>query len=91
MLKITDQNNYFNKARQLHEEGKLQLALHIIDVVIKGADERSEVFLEACKLKVKNLNKRAKDEMSFIAQNILNSSANQMKAKIKKLRKNPLE
>jgi len=86
LLIITDNSNYFNRARELFEEGKNQLALHILDVVIKGSNESSEILLDACKLKVKILKKRAEEEMSFIAKNILMSSANQMKGKIKELR-----
>ncbi|MFW9951389.1 MAG: alkyl sulfatase dimerization domain-containing protein [Candidatus Thorarchaeota archaeon] len=86
LLNITDKKYFFERARQLFEEGKLQLALHLLDVLIKGTNEKSEIFVEACKLKAKILNKRAKDEMSFIAQNILITNAKQLKDKIKELR-----
>ena len=90
LLKITDQGNYLNRARELFEKGNLQLALHILDVVIKGTDESSGTLIDAYKLKVKIKKKRAGEEMSFIAKNILMSSANQLKGKIKELRKNSL-
>ncbi|NVM18637.1 MAG: MBL fold metallo-hydrolase [Candidatus Lokiarchaeota archaeon] len=88
LLKITNQTNYFNRARELFEEGKFQLALHLLDVVIKGTNESSETLIDACKLKVKILKNKTGEEMSFIAKNILISSANQLKAKMKELRKN---
>ncbi len=88
LLIITDQKNYFNRARQLYEEGKFQLALHLLDVVIKGTNESSETLIQVYKLKVKILKNKAGEEMSFIAKNILISSVNQLKAKIKELRKN---
>ena len=87
ILKVSDQKDFFERARQLFEEGKLQLALHLLDILIKGSNEKSKIFVEACKLKVKILNKRAKGEMSFIAQNILLTSAKQLKDKIMELRK----
>jgi alkyl sulfatase BDS1-like metallo-beta-lactamase superfamily hydrolase len=86
LLKIANQYKIYDRAQVLFREGKLQLALHLLDVLIKGTDKQSEIFIEACKQKVKILNKRAKDEMSFIAQNILKTSAKQLKDKIKKLR-----
>jgi alkyl sulfatase BDS1-like metallo-beta-lactamase superfamily hydrolase len=86
LLKITDPKDFFDRARVLFEVGKFQLALHLLDVLIKGTNEISEIFLEACKLKVKILSKRAKDEMSFIAQNIFISSAKQLKDQIKELK-----
>ncbi len=86
-LKIADKSKYLNRARELFEEGKLQLALHVLDIIIKGTDEDSEILLEAYKLKVKILKQKAKEEISFIAKNIINTSANQLKVKIKELRK----
>ncbi|NVM46590.1 MAG: MBL fold metallo-hydrolase [Candidatus Lokiarchaeota archaeon] len=87
LLKITDQANFFNRAKQLYEEEKFQLALHLLDVLIKGSDENSADLVVAYKLKIKILKILAKEEMSFIAQNILITSANQLKDKLKELRK----
>ncbi len=87
-LKIADQSVYFDRTKELVEEGKLQLALHVLDVVIKGTEESSENLLNAYKLKVKILKRKARKETSFIAKNILNSGASPIKTKIKEFGKN---
>jgi alkyl sulfatase BDS1-like metallo-beta-lactamase superfamily hydrolase len=86
-LKIADKSKYLNRARELVEEGKLQLALHVLDIVIKGADKVSENLIDSLKLKVKILKHKAREEISFIASNIINTNINQIKVKIKELRK----
>jgi len=86
LLKINDNITYFNSAKQLFEKGNFQLALHLLDVVIKGSEKSSEVLLDVYKLKVKILKNQAKDEMSFIAKNILLTGANQLKDRIKELK-----
>ena len=74
--------------RNLFQEGKLQLALHILDVIIKGTDLNNVEFLiESLNLKIKILKKKAQDEPSFIAANILNNGALEIKGKIKELKK----
>lgn len=71
----------------LVEQLELQLALHVLDIVIKGTVNNTGILLDAYKLKVKILKRKAREETSFIAKNILNSSANQIKEKLKELRK----
>ena len=87
-LKIANETNYINHAKKIFEEGKIQLALHIIDVVIKGIESNNnELLLNAYSLKYKILKQKAKAEPSFIASNIINNGALQLKDKIKKLKK----
>lgn len=83
------EEKYFEHANKLFEEGKLQLALHMLDVIIKGTDPNNvEILLKSYELKQKILLKKAKEETSFIVKNILNNGANQIKAKIRNLKKN---
>ncbi|MFX1394992.1 MAG: alkyl sulfatase dimerization domain-containing protein [Promethearchaeota archaeon] len=90
-LKIANETNYINHAKKLFDEGKVQLALHMIDVVIKGIkSNNNDILLDAYNLKYKILKQKAKDEPSFIASNIINNGALQIKDKIKKLKKAPL-
>ena len=87
-LKINNANNYLSHAKKLFQEGKLQLALHILDVIIKGTDpNQTELLLESFNLKFKTLKLKAKDEPSFIAANILNNGALEIKRKIKELKR----
>jgi alkyl sulfatase BDS1-like metallo-beta-lactamase superfamily hydrolase len=88
-LKVASDKHYLDHVKKIFGEGKLQLALHIIDVVIKGIDSnKNEILLNAYNLKYKILKQKAKDEPSFIASNIINNGALQIKDKIRKLKKN---
>jgi len=60
----------------------------MLDVIIEGSNGISEILIDAYKLKVKIIKQKSKKGISFIAKNILNTVANQIKAKIKELRKN---
>lgn len=87
-LKLNGEDQYFNHAKKLFEGGKLQLALHILDVIIKGSNsDESNVFLDAYKLKYKILKRLAKQDTSFIAFNIINNGANEIKDLLNKLEK----
>ncbi len=87
-LKIANEGDFLERAKQLVEEGKIQLALHVLDVIIKANDSaKPEILLDAFKLKSKILKQLAKEEPSFIAMNIYNTSVLQLKTKIKELRK----
>ncbi len=87
-LKVANERKFIERAKQLVNEGKFQLALHVLDVVVKADDSTSsETLLDALRLKQKILKKKAKEEMSFIAMNILNTGALQIKTKIKELKK----
>ncbi len=89
-LNINSEVKYIDHAKLLFNEGKLQLALHILDVVIKGIKgtslDKIKLLLEAYKLKVKILKRKAESETSFIATNIINNGANTLKPKIKELK-----
>jgi len=87
-LKINSEENYLEHAKKLYSEGKKQLALHILDIVVKGTDEKNvETLIEVLKLKVKILKEKVKNETSFIAGNIINNAAHQIKERLKDLKK----
>ncbi|MBY9008967.1 MAG: MBL fold metallo-hydrolase [Candidatus Lokiarchaeota archaeon] len=87
-LKLNSESKYLEHANNLFIKGKLQLALHILDVIIKGIDEQNvEVLTDALKLKMKILKIKAKDESAFIANNILNNGVQQIKEQLQKLQK----
>ncbi len=88
-LRLNSEENYIEHAKKLFEEGKLQLALHILDIIIKGTDEmHNKILLEALNLKYKILKQKTNDETSFIAANIIDNAAYQIKEKIKDLKLN---
>ena len=89
LLKLNSAETYLEHAKKLFDEGKLQLALHILDIVINCEDEigSNELLLESFQLKSQIIKQKVKDESSFIAANIINAGAIQLKPKIKELRK----
>jgi alkyl sulfatase BDS1-like metallo-beta-lactamase superfamily hydrolase len=87
LLQISKPSEYFSHAKHLYSEGKHQLALHILDVLIKGEKlVEEELLLEALNLKRQILKEKAKQEPSFIVRNILNNGAKQIKARKKPLK-----
>lgn len=87
-LKINKPEKYLNHAKKLYESQEYQIALHILDVLIKGEDLlEEEELIEALKLKYEILNDKTKKEPSFIVRNILNNGAKQIKSKIKSHKK----
>ncbi len=88
-LKISSEEKYLEHAKKLYSEGKKQLALHVLDIIVKGTDEKNGgTLVEALELKAKILKEKAKNETSFIAGNIINNAAHQIKGKLKELKKN---
>ncbi|MHA2008550.1 MAG: alkyl sulfatase dimerization domain-containing protein [Promethearchaeota archaeon] len=88
-LKINSDDKYFNHANKLFSEGKLQLALHLLDIILKGSgNKQGKIYFDALSLKHKILKSKAKEETSFIATNIINNAATQIKEQISKLRSN---
>ncbi|NVM17966.1 MAG: MBL fold metallo-hydrolase [Candidatus Lokiarchaeota archaeon] len=86
LLKLNSETKYLEHANSLFSEGKLQLVLHILDIIIIGTDERNvEVLNEALKLKLIILKIKIKAEPAFIANNILDNGAHQIKARLKRL------
>ncbi|MFW9948894.1 MAG: alkyl sulfatase dimerization domain-containing protein [Candidatus Thorarchaeota archaeon] len=79
-LRLNSVKNYLDHAKNLNLEGRYQLSLHIIDVVINGLqDTTSDNLLKAYELKYDVLKKLAKKQTSFIAFNILNNGATSIK------------
>ena len=88
ILKVANEGNILERANNLVEEGKNQLALHILDIIIKANDSANpEILLNALRLKSKLIKQKAKEEPSFIAMNIYNTSVIQIKSQIKQLKK----
>ena len=88
LLKINSEAVYLDHAKNLYNQGNLQLSLHILDVIINGIENNiSDILLEALKLKYKILRLKSKEETSFIATNILDNAAYQIKVKIKQMEK----
>lgn len=90
-LKIADASQFLKQAKHNIEEGKLQLALHLLDVIIKGTDENDqkndELFLEVFSIKSKVLKMKSDQETSFIASNIVKNGATALQPKIRALKK----
>ena len=87
-LKINSEEKYLDHAKYLYEEGKKQLALHVLDVVIKGTDSSNrEILLEALRFKRTILKQMVNEEASFVTRNLIDSAAYQMKDKIRELRR----
>jgi len=87
-LKVADERKFIDQAKKNFDEGKLQLALHLLDVVIKGTDQNNdELLLNAYSLKSSVLKKKAEEQTSFIATNIMNNGATLLKPKIRGLKK----
>jgi alkyl sulfatase BDS1-like metallo-beta-lactamase superfamily hydrolase len=85
-LKLNSAESYLEHSRNLYEEGKLQLALHILDIVINGITNNKRLSYDALKLKFKILKKKSRKETSFIAVNIIDNAAIQIKKRFKELK-----
>ncbi len=75
---------YLSRAQELMKKGERQLALHLLDIVIKGdsqtqGTERDEAYA----LKIKILKEMARMEPSFIAKNIYISALQDMQKEAK--------
>lgn len=86
-LKLADVAKFLEQAKINIEQGTLQLALHLLDVIINGTDSEDALLLEALKLKSKVLKQKAEKETSFIARNIINNGVLALQPKIKELKK----
>ncbi|MFX0047118.1 MAG: alkyl sulfatase dimerization domain-containing protein [Candidatus Hermodarchaeota archaeon] len=83
-LKICDSENYYIRAKKLFEEGRMQLALHIIDVIINTTEKISpELLINAYKLKIQILKQIEETEPSFIASNIYLNEVHKLESKLK--------
>ncbi|MHA2088543.1 MAG: alkyl sulfatase dimerization domain-containing protein, partial [Promethearchaeota archaeon] len=73
LLKINTMEKYLEHAKELLNEGKKQLALHILDIIIKGSKEKNnKIIFKALDLKIEILEEKSQKETSFIAANIIN-------------------
>jgi alkyl sulfatase BDS1-like metallo-beta-lactamase superfamily hydrolase len=90
-LKINSPITYLNHAKELYEHREYQLALHILDIIIKGENSITNSYLiDALNLKSKILTEKAKKEPSFIVRNILNNGVKEIKTRVKSLKKEML-
>jgi hypothetical protein len=74
MLNITGPEKVTERVRQLQEEGNVQLALHLVDFIIRGAEDQAQ-RRKAMLLKADLLDIRAGEVRNFIAGNIMRTSA----------------
>ena len=85
-MKINSAESYFKQAESLVENNEPQLALHMLDIILNGRESiQDEIVLNSLRLKSKILKKKAKDEPSFIAANIINNAVKEIKLEIKRL------
>ena len=86
-LKINSEEKYLEHAKSLYDKGELQLTLHILDVIIKGMEEKdNKTLIDALSLKYKILKQKSRKEPSYIAANIIDNAASIIKDKIKFLK-----
>ena len=93
ILKVSgtgSEKNYLEHAINLKNEGKLQLSLHLLDLIINAKDAKEideNLLLESYKIKRKILKEMADIETSFIGTNIYNNEAYRIKKRIHTLKK----
>ena len=84
MMRLTDPENVLKRALQLKAEGEVQLALHLVDFVIKGTlqkDQKKAALL----LKAELLDARSVSEINQIARNIMLAGAEEAEQLAKRL------
>ena len=74
IVKLAGVDNLVQEANMLRDDGKIQLALNIIDFVIRGTEDGAERE-KALLLKSELLDARANAEPSYIARNIFSAGA----------------
>ncbi|MHA2036767.1 MAG: alkyl sulfatase dimerization domain-containing protein [Promethearchaeota archaeon] len=88
LLKINTMEKYLEHAKELLNEGKKQLALHILDIIIKGSKEKNnKIIFKALDLKIEILEEKSQKETSFIAANIINNEIIKIKNRLKNQKK----
>jgi len=80
---ISDRKSILDKAKSLMESGKVQLALHVIDVLALAPDDDDDVK-EAKRLKSKLLHLRSKDVPSMVSANLYLSHADALDKELAK-------
>jgi alkyl sulfatase BDS1-like metallo-beta-lactamase superfamily hydrolase len=76
MVKLGNATEILARARQLQQEGNVQLALHLVDFIIYGSQDEG-IRKEALLLKAALLDEKADKEIDTIAKNIFLVSAQQ--------------
>ncbi len=74
---ISDRRSVLEKAKVLMEDGQVQLALHVVDLLALASDSDDDV-LEAKQLKSKLLHLRSKDVPSIVSANLYLSDADRI-------------
>jgi alkyl sulfatase BDS1-like metallo-beta-lactamase superfamily hydrolase len=74
VVKLTGANKLVQETKSLKEAGKVQLALNVIDFVVRGSGDK-KIRKEALNLKSELLTARAEVEPSYIARNIFRAGA----------------
>ena len=86
-ITLIDESEFVKRANKLYDEGKIQLALHLLDVVIKSSEVRSEdILLNAYALKEKILSQMADEEVNHMARNAYIYGTIQMRKKIEQIK-----
>ncbi|MHA1726955.1 MAG: alkyl sulfatase dimerization domain-containing protein [Promethearchaeota archaeon] len=86
-LHVSLPEKFLEHGKELYKRGKLQLALHMLDVLIKGKElVQKNLLLEAYEIKAKILKEKAREEISFIARNSYYNGIEELKMKIKELK-----
>jgi len=70
MMKLASPADVLKRASELQKAGEIQLALHLVDFVVKGAKLKSQ-RKKALLMKAALLDRRAETEVNQIARNIL--------------------
>ncbi len=78
LLKFIEPGKLIEHARSLQKENDTQMALHIIDFVVKGT-ENEGLLKESRLLKAELLEARAGEVDNFIARNIMRTSAGELR------------
>ena len=84
VVKLTGVEQLLRDVRELQKKGSIQLALHMVDFVIKGSKDTAK-RKEAFNLKAELLKARAEAEPSYIARNIFRAGATLAKQETDKL------
>jgi len=77
-------SNILDRSKQLMTEGKIQLALHLVDFVVKGSSDKTQKKA-ALILKAELLDERAEKERNSIARNIFLVGAEEAEQTAKEL------
>jgi alkyl sulfatase BDS1-like metallo-beta-lactamase superfamily hydrolase len=78
IVKLTSIKQLLERANQLRQSGNVQLALHLVDFIIRGSEDDSK-RKDALFLKAELLGDRADAEPSYIARNIFSAGATLVK------------